>query len=79
MEERFRQIMHKGETIVLLDLSNLQDEKEIIRLLKMRTALQRLHCLLVDLTNTHFSRAILGEAKENAKAVRPVLLAGSPA
>jgi len=40
MEERFRQITHKGETIVVLDLSNLQDEKEIIRLLKMRSTLQ---------------------------------------
>ncbi len=75
MEERFRQITHKGETIVVLDLSNLQDEKEIIRLLKLRSTLQRPHCLLVDLTNTHFSRAIVREAKENAKAVRPVLKA----
>lgn len=75
MEERFRQITHKGETIVVLDLSNLQDEKEIIRLLKMRSTLQSPHCLLVDLTNTHYSRAIIKEAKENAKAVRPLLKA----
>jgi len=75
MEERFQQITRKGETIVVLDLSNLQDEKEIIRLLKMRSGLQRPHCLLADLTNTHFSRAIVKEAKENAKAIRPLLKA----
>ena len=73
MEERFQYITHKGETIVLMDLSNLQDEKEIIRLLKMRSTLQTRHGLLVDLTNAHFSREIMKEAKENAKAVRPLI------
>ena len=75
MAERFQYITHKGETIVLIDLSGLQDEKEIISLLKMRSTLQTRHGLLVDLTNTHFSRAIMKEAKENAKAVRPLIKA----
>lgn len=75
MEERFQYITHKGESIVVLDLSNLQDDKEIIRLLKMRSTLQQPHGLLVDLTNTHFSREIMKEAKENAKAIRPVIKA----
>ena len=75
MEERFRSVTHKGETTVLLDLSNLQDEKEIIRLLKMRSTLQTPHGLLVDLTNTHFSRDIMKEAKENSKAIRPLIKA----
>jgi hypothetical protein len=59
----------------VLDLSNLRDEKEIVRLLKLRTTLERAHCLPVDLTNTRFSRAIIKEAKENAKAVGPALKA----
>jgi hypothetical protein len=75
MEERFQYITHKGESIVLMDLSNLQDEKEIVRLLRMRSTLQTRHGLLVDLTNTHFTRSIMKEAKENAKAVRPLLRA----
>jgi hypothetical protein len=75
MEEGFQYITHKGESIVMLDLSNLQDDKEIVRLLKMRSTLQTPHGLLVDLTNTHFSRDIMKEAKENAKAVRPLLKA----
>jgi hypothetical protein len=75
MEDRFQHITHKGETIVFLDLSNLQDENEIVRLLKMRSTLQTRHGLLVDLTNTHFSRDIMKAAKENAKAVRPLLKA----
>lgn len=75
MEERFQYITHRGESIVLMDLSNLQDEKEIIRLLRMRSVLQTPHGLLVDLTNTHFSREIMKEAKENAKSVRSLLRA----
>jgi len=75
MEERFQYITRKGQSIVLLDLSNLQDENEIIRLLRMRSTLQRPHGLLVDLTNTHFSRDIMKEAKENAKAIRPLIKA----
>jgi hypothetical protein len=75
MEERFQNITHKGESIVLLDLSNLQDDKEIIRLLRMRSTLHTSHGLLVDLTNTHFSRDIIKEAKENSKAIRPLIKA----
>jgi len=75
MEERFRLIRHKGKTIVLIDLSNLEDEKEITRLVKMRSTLRVKHGLLVDLTNTHFSRGIMKEAKDNAKAVRPLIRA----
>ena len=75
MEERFQYITHKGENIVLMDLSNLQDEKEIVRLLRMRSTLQTRHGLLVDISNTHFTRNIMKEAKENAKAVRPLLKA----
>ena len=75
MEERFQYITHKGENIVLMDLSNLQDEKEIVRLLRMRSTLQTRHGLLVDISNTHFTRDIMKEAKENAKAVRPLLKA----
>jgi len=73
IEERFQNITHKGESIVLLDLSNLQDEKEIIRLLRMRSTLHTSHGLLVDLTNTQFSRDIMKEAKENSKAIRPLI------
>ena len=75
MEERFQNITHKGKSIVLLDLSNLQDDKEIIRLLRMRSTLHTSHGLLVDLTNTHFSRDIMKEAKENSKAIRPLIKA----
>lgn len=75
MEERFRTLTHKGQTIVLLDLSGLQDEKEIIRLIKMRSNLQTPHGLLVDLTRPHFSRNIMKEAKESSKDVQPLLKA----
>lgn len=75
MDERFQYITEKGQSIVLLDLSNLKDDKEIIRLLKLRSTLQKPHGLLVDLTNTHFSREIMREAKENAKAIRPLIKA----
>ena len=75
MEERFRHITHKGQSIVLLHLSNLQDDREIIRLLKLRSTLQKPHGLLVDLSNTHFSRDMMKEAKENAKAIRPLIKA----
>jgi hypothetical protein len=75
MEERFQYITHKGESIVPMDLSNLEDEKEIVRLLRMRSTLQTRHGLPVDLTNTHFTRRIMKEAKENAKSVRPLLKA----
>jgi hypothetical protein len=59
----------------LMDWSNLQDGKEIIGLLRMRSALQTGHGLLVDISSTHFTREIMREAKENAKAVRPLLKA----
>ena len=75
MAERFRYITHKGESSVLMDLSNLQDEKEIVPLLRMRSTLQTRHGPLVDISNTHFTREITREAKENAKAVRPLLKA----
>lgn len=39
MEERFRYVEHKGKTIVLVDLSNLRDEKEIIALLRKRATI----------------------------------------
>lgn len=71
MEERFRHITHKRQSIVLLDLSNLQDEMEIPRLLKLRSTLHMPHGLFADLTGTHFSREIMKAAKENAKAIRP--------
>jgi hypothetical protein len=75
MEERFQYITHKGESIVLMDLSNLQDEKEIVRLLRMRSTSQTPDGPLVDISNTHFTREIMKEAKENTKAVRPLLKA----
>ena len=75
MEERFQYITHKGENIVLMDLSNLQDEKEIVRLLRTRSPLQTRHGLLADISNTHFSRDIMKEAKENSEAIRPLVKA----
>lgn len=75
MPERFQYLTHKGESIVFIDLSNLQNEAEIVSLLRTRSVLKTRHGLLVDLTNTHFSREIMKEAKENAKAVRPLIKA----
>jgi hypothetical protein len=58
-----------------MDLSNPQDEKQIIRLLRMRSTFQTWYCLIVDISDTHVTREIIREAKENAKAVRPLLKA----
>jgi hypothetical protein len=71
--ERLQQITYKGPTIIVLDLSNLQDEKEIIGFLNTRSGVQKPHCLLVDLTNTHFTEATVKETKESAKAVQPII------
>lgn len=58
----------------MLDLSNLQDDKESIGFLKMRSDVQEPHYLLVDLANTHFMDATVKEAKGSAKAVQPVIM-----
>jgi hypothetical protein len=75
MEERFRYVEHKGKAIVLVDLSNLRDEKEIIALLRKRATIPSPHFLLAGLTNAHFTTAIVQEAKVNAKAVKPLIKA----
>lgn len=75
MEEGFRHITHKRQSIVLLDLSSLQDEMEIPRLLKLRSTLRMPHGLLADLTGTHFIREIMRAEKEKGKAIRPLIKA----
>lgn len=75
MEERFQQITYKGVTIVVLDVSNLQDEKELLRLVNLRSGIQKPHGLLLDATNTHVSPATLQAAKTTAKAILPLIKA----
>ena len=73
MAERFQLITHKGASVVVLDLSNLKDEKEIIGFLRMRNGMQTPHCLLVDLTSTHFTESTVKEAKESTMAMQAVI------
>ncbi len=71
--DRVQRLTHKGQVIVVLDLSGMQDEQEIIEALQMRSNIKEPHGLLVDLTNTHFSRKTVSHAKEGAKGLKGVL------
>ncbi len=75
MEKRFYQITHRGVTIVVVDASNMDDEQEILKLLKMRTGIEKPHGLLLDVTNTHVSPTSLQAAKTQSKAVMPIIKA----
>lgn len=75
MESRFYQITHRGVTIVVVDASNMQDEKEILKLLKMRSGIEKPHGLLLDVTNTHVSPTSLQAAKTHSKAILPIVRA----
>lgn len=75
MEQRYQSVTYRGHTITVVDLSNLEDEKEIVRLLRIRTGDQRPHGLLVDVTNAHISPTSLAVAKGDAKQVQTFIKA----
>ncbi len=75
MESRFYQTTHRGVTIVVVDASNMQDEKEILQLLKMRSGIEKPHGLLLDISNTHVSPTSLQAAKTHSKAILPIIKA----
>lgn len=63
----------RGIPLTLVDLSNLEDEKEIIRLLRTRTGDETPHGLLMDVTNVHVSPTSLQVAKTHSKAILPIV------
>ena len=75
VESRFYQTTHRGVTIVVVDASNMQDEKEILQLLKMRSGIEKPHGLLLDISNTHVSPTSLQAAKTHSKAILPIIKA----
>ena len=75
MEQRYRSITYRGHDVTLVDLTNLDNEKEIIRLLRTRTGDEKPHGLLVDVTNAHISPTSLAVAKGDAKQVQSFIKA----
>lgn len=75
MEKRFYDMTHRGATIVVVDASNMEDEREILSLLKTRSGIVKPHGLLLDVTNTHVSPTSLQAAKTHSKAIMPIIRA----
>jgi hypothetical protein len=75
VEQRFQQITHRGATIVVVDASNMDDEREILKLIKMRSGMTKPHGLLLDATNTHVSPTTLQAVKTHSKAIMPIIKA----
>jgi hypothetical protein len=75
MEQRFQQITYRGTTIVVVDASNMDDEREIQKLMKMRSGVTKPHGLLLDATNTHVSPMTLQAVKTHSKDIMPIVRA----
>ncbi len=75
MHQRFQQITYKGTTIVVVDASNMDDEREIQKLMKTRSGITKPHGLLLDATNTHVSPMTLQTVKAHSKDIMPIVRA----
>ncbi len=75
MQQRFQQISHRGTIIVIMDASNMDDEREMQKLLKSRSGITKPHGLLIDATNTHVSPTTLQSVKSHSKDIMPIIKA----
>jgi hypothetical protein len=75
VQQRFQQITYRGTTIVVVDVSNMDDEKELQKVMKMRSGITKPHGLLLDATNTHVSPMTLQTVKSHSKDIMPIVKA----
>ncbi len=60
---------------MVVDAANMEDQNEILKLLKTRSGIQKPHGLLLDVTGTHVSPTSLQAAKTHAKSLMPIIKA----